>query len=54
MDRYNQAQLRTMIVQQRKTITTGNAGAVMNACARNMANAGKAFDSLTRDLDKHR
>ena len=54
MDRYNSAQLRAVIVQQRKTISTENAGAVMNACARNMANAGKAFDSLTQDLDKHR
>ena len=54
MDRYNAAQLRAMVVQQRKTISTQNAGAVMNACARNMANAGKAFDSLTQDLDKRR
>ena len=54
MDRYNTAQLRALIVQQKKTITTANAGAVMNACARNMANAGKAFDTLTQDIDKHR
>jgi len=54
MDRYSPSQLRSLIVQQRKSITAANSGAIMNACARSMASAGKSFDSLTQDLDKHR
>lgn len=52
MNRFKPADLRLAINQQKKSLSSANAGAIMNLCARNMAEAGKAFDGITSAVSK--